>query len=39
MAKSATITIDGSVYELVEFFDHDSQEYLIALRYLRKEQS
>jgi len=31
------IAIEGGVYELVEFFDHDSQQYLIALRYVRKE--
>lgn len=36
----ATITDSaGSVWELVEFFDHDSQQILVALRFKKAAQS
>lgn len=35
MSKPVSIVDDlGQRYELVEFFDHDSQQYLLALRFV-----
>lgn len=28
------VSLNGNVYELVEFFDHDSQQYLLALKFV-----